>query len=122
MLAVLATGTSCGSNEQPELPRIAAPLTERQQQERHLACREAMLSDFAELSDASGDLLRAYPRVSPSAFLSLNEAEQARFIELSACLGAAGAIGARQVTLLSNVSNAEMSVSTAANDIDWAAR
>lgn len=80
-----------------------------------------MQAEFGELTDDPKLVIRAQPMVSPSAFLRLSDTEEERFVELSACNGASGMIGQREVVILSSVSGAEVSTMQAANNIDWAA-
>lgn len=79
-----------------------------------------MIAEFSKLTDDPKLLIRAQPMVSPSAFLSLSDVEEERFVELSACNGASGMTGPREVTILSDVSGKEVSVMRASNSIDWA--
>lgn len=78
------------------------------------------MDEFEGLADDPRDLLRTQPRVSPSAFLRLSDDEEDRFLELSACLGAAGMVGDQTVTVLSNATNGEVHVETVTNNKDWA--
>lgn len=127
LLLALAPLAACNSQPEPEArapgpaPTLSGDLTPEAQEARLNACRDLMQAEFGELTDDPKLVIRAQPMVSPSAFLRLSDTEEERFVELSACNGASGMIGQREVVILSSVSGAEVSTMQAANNIDWAA-